>query len=514
MNDLARLAGDICSAGTTSVFGVPGSGKSLELLDQLEKLEASFHLTHFEGSAAIMAGTTGRLTGRAGVSISIKGPGLANMLPGLAVCYLERFPLVAIAEAYHPDTPRDKAHKRMNQEILVSGVAKGSRFFSENGPGFHEIAAWAESEVSGPVLLQMPDKPLLKENSVPEEVQFHGSSLAGYIDRAKRPLVIAGTLAVRRGWSEWLNGLALPVFSTAAAKGVVNESFPHAAGVFTGAGLSLAPESTILPLADLIIGIGLHPNEVLLAQPFHCNAINVFPLYDDNSVNAFGFGAAGGSANIEELFEALAEKSWGLEEIQLSLCKMKDYLLSGSFLPAHAFNIIKKVFGSEIRIVLDTGNFCTVGEHLWCSDSAERFLSSGQSRYMGSSLPMGIAASLYDRNIPTAVVLGDGGIGPFVSEIKIAVQNRLPLIVMLMTDGRFASIRGRALKDGLTQKPLTVCSPSWISVMEGFKVNSFRVETADCLHHVLVSWDRKEGPLFIEIPFEPELYQQMVQQIR
>ena len=83
-------------------------------IDSIIKENITFHTTHFEGSAAIMAGTIGRISGLAGISISIKGPGLANMIPGLAVCHFENFPLIAICESYEADVSNSKAHKRIN----------------------------------------------------------------------------------------------------------------------------------------------------------------------------------------------------------------------------------------------------------------------------------------------------------------------------------------------------------------------------------------------------------------
>ncbi len=122
MNDLYRLAKDIAESGVKQVFGIPGSGPSLTLIDYLERHNVEFCLTHFEGTAVIIAGTIGRLSGVTGVSISIKGPGLANMVPGLASCFFESMPVVAITEAYSPDTPHFKAHKRLDHNKLTSAV--------------------------------------------------------------------------------------------------------------------------------------------------------------------------------------------------------------------------------------------------------------------------------------------------------------------------------------------------------------------------------------------------------
>ena len=173
-----------------------------------------------------MAGVAGRLSGRPGVAVSIKGPGLANMIPGLALCYLERFPLVAIAEAYHAQAPPSQAHKRMNHAALVEAVTKGRRYLAERGPGFSEMAEWAAAEIPGPVLLELAGGKTERECGVPPATCPAGADLVKYISRAKRPLVIAGTLALRYGWPDQLNRLSIPVFSTVAAKEWSTNTFP------------------------------------------------------------------------------------------------------------------------------------------------------------------------------------------------------------------------------------------------------------------------------------------------
>ncbi|MBK7804395.1 MAG: hypothetical protein IPJ55_17400 [Chloracidobacterium sp.] len=55
-------------------------GASLELLSELERGGCEFEAVGHEGAAALMAGGFGRVTGIPGVSLSIKGPGFANLL--------------------------------------------------------------------------------------------------------------------------------------------------------------------------------------------------------------------------------------------------------------------------------------------------------------------------------------------------------------------------------------------------------------------------------------------------
>ena len=116
---IQALAKAMAANGPGHAFGVPGSGQSLDLIHALEGHGVSFHSVHHEGAAAIMAGTVGRLSGKAGMAIAIKGPGLANMVGGMAACTYENLPMLAVTEAYGAEVPLAKAHKRLDQGALI-----------------------------------------------------------------------------------------------------------------------------------------------------------------------------------------------------------------------------------------------------------------------------------------------------------------------------------------------------------------------------------------------------------
>lgn len=514
MSEVEKLAADVAAAGTTHMFGITGSGASLLLCDRLEKAGVEVIRTQFEGSAAIMAGTVGVLTGRPAVALSIKGPGVANLMPGLAVSSFENFPMVAVSEAYPPGSSPSRAHKRLDHSSMVAAVTKAVRQLSAKGPGFIEAAACSVAEIPGPVLLEMTGVAIEDGPSLP--VALVPPPDPGAIDRvaaAKKPVIIAGTLAVRQGWGGALARLRIPVFTTASAKGLIDETLPHAANVFTFTGLENTPEAKLLVEADLVIGLGLRPSELLATKPFPCPAINVEAVSDVPGAEAFKFSAVATTRQASDIFSALEAKSWGLERLTVQLKQLDAMMLDG-FLPGRAFRTLEDHFERKARLVLDTGYFCTIGEHAIRAARSDLCLMSGQARYMGTGLPMAIGAALCDASVPTVAVLGDGGIGMYVGELRLAVERRLPLLVLLMSDGRFGSIATRAIKDCLTQAPLTPSDPSWMGVIAGFGLPTTQVANEDGLRQALAAWNPAAGPAYIEATFPPEPYERMVAGIR
>ena len=81
--------------GVDRIFGVPGE-ENLDVVESLRTSSIELVLTRHEQSAAFMAATHGRLTGRPGVCISTLGPGALNLVTGAAYAQLGAMPMVMI----------------------------------------------------------------------------------------------------------------------------------------------------------------------------------------------------------------------------------------------------------------------------------------------------------------------------------------------------------------------------------------------------------------------------------
>lgn len=513
---LTQLARDIAARGNAHAFGIPGSGPSLDLIDALHQEGVEFIPTHFEGSAALMAGAAGRLTGTSGVCVGIKGPGLANMLPGLAACRLDTFPLVSITEAYPPGAPAHKTHKRLDHSTLAAAAAKAHALLGGSND-FYACAAQAEAEVPGPVHLDISgaemEGPALpspdRQTDAPLSEQV-SSQLAG----AQRPVIIAGSLAVRIGLHARLAALNIPVFTTAAAKGAVDETLPHAAGVYTGAGAELAPETHIIPQADLVLGIGLRHNEILNAAPFDAPLILADPagpevwhgLQPDHVEHA-------PSAAVDML-ALLANVSWGVDETVNRSESLRQQLMNAGFLPAVVLDALEQRFEGKARLVLDTGEFCTIAEHVWRVRRPEGYLACAQGRYMGVSLPLAVGAALTDASMPTVMVAGDGGVAMYLAEAAIAARRQLPLMVVLMRDGYLGTIKKSAMNKGQNDGSTIAWTDSWVESFKALGFAAHRAQSMNQLQKALEALNLKSGPAFIEANFDPAPYHQMTNGLR
>lgn len=514
---LNHLADLLVKENVRWAFGVTGSGPSLHLISRLEEKGISYIPASHEASAAIMAGAVARATGQIAVAISIKGPGLANLLAGQSANWFECAPVLSISEAFGEKTLISKQHKRLPQKALVTPLVKARVSLNQVSKNFRKLVATACAEMQGPVHID------LCEESAKEGVWFRKPHVGTFSSpdifrklstTAKRPILIVGSLALRREWKKKLAEIRVPIFTTASAKGVLDESGAYAAGIYTGTGKELAPETKLLAESDLVIGLGLRNNEVVQAQSFGRPTVLFDEIVSDFSK---GFDAKAvldlsHSKVASALWPYLGRVEWGQNDIRRSLQEMRRYLLAYSWLPAHCFDALNQDTTNH-ALVLDTGSFCTIGEHMWQAKAGRSFLGSSNGRFMGTAIPTAIGFSLSQPNRPVYCVSGDGGFRMYPSEIKIAVEKKLPICFVLMRDGFYGSIACVPQKGPSSTNAVRLIQPSWAKSIEGMGLPSFCVSSQKEFEDAIHGWDRKE-PRFVEAIFSPEDYRRMTERLR
>ena len=102
----------------------------------------------------------------------------------------------------------------------------------------------------------------------------------------------------------------------------------------------------------------------------------------------------------------------------------------------------------------------------------------------------------------------------YISDLKIACEKNLPIIIIFLSDEGFGSIRTRALKNQLSQNSLLMNSPSWYDVVKGFGIKSLKVKNLTQLKNALEKWDIAQGAMFIECKMDKNKYQKMMLGLR
>ncbi|MBN2982684.1 thiamine pyrophosphate-binding protein [Cohnella algarum] len=301
------------------------------------ELGVPYYPAAHEAAAALMAGACGRDGRLRAAAIGIKGPGLANFVPGMLANRYEARAALTASESYPSAAPAYAMHKRADHAALASAAAKGYARLDRELRVVGSLAELAARETPGPVHLDIAEEPEdaagvrcfsavdsgLPACGEPGEPGEAAGSDGGRraleraleaVRRSERPAIVLGSVAARRLGSFRWDRIGVPVLTTAAAKGCVDERSDFYGGIVTGEIAKLSPERNVLREADLVVGIGLRNTEVV--RTALTEAEIVIADHAAPGLNA-GFGASAVAhpddleAACAELAEALSAKSWG-----------------------------------------------------------------------------------------------------------------------------------------------------------------------------------------------------------
>src|SRR4051812_14817607 len=111
--------------GVPFVFGIPGGAISA-ILEALADGGPRFITVRHETAGAFMAQAYGRITGRPGVVLTTSGPGLINVVCGVATAQADRDPVVAITGQVPRNLRFKSSHMNIDTVNLFAPITKWS----------------------------------------------------------------------------------------------------------------------------------------------------------------------------------------------------------------------------------------------------------------------------------------------------------------------------------------------------------------------------------------------------
>ncbi len=278
MNQLAPSVADvvgltIASHGVRNAFGVLGSG-NLIVTNALARGGTRFHHARHECGAVCMADGYARVSGQVGVASVHQGPGLTNMMTGLAEAAKSRTPLLVLAG----ETPAAavSSNFRIDQHDLVESVGAiadrvhGVRTAADDAQRAYQRALTE----SRPVVLMLPidiqpqppgelepRSPQVPPLPAPEPTDDATARATDLLQAAEWPVIIAGRGAVVSGAAhelEFLGAMTGALLATSAPANGLFSGLPYSLGISGGFASPLASE--LLPRADTVIVVGASVN--------------------------------------------------------------------------------------------------------------------------------------------------------------------------------------------------------------------------------------------------------------
>lgn len=523
------MAATLSSRGVKRIFGVPGGGSSLDLIDAAAQVGIEFILCRNETAAAIMAAVTGELTGIPGVVLTGIGPGAASVVNGIAYASLERAPIIVITDA-HDEVAVAPPHQIFDQQAMFAPISKAQRRLTPatGAEVFEELFDLAAAEPPGPIHFDLSAKDAAStatpapDRSPPAPPVADASALARAADlvaAAKRPVLIVGHQCRAVDRADAANALARalggPAMTTYKAKGVVPEDGPHYIGLFTNAKL----DHDILAQADLIVFCGVDPVEMIpglwphdapvlvlsetagLAWPFDADVEIAGPV----AVSAAHL--AQGAANTDWTGNQIADFRSGIIE------KLINTGGDGRS-PDAVIDAIAGAAPAGARLAVDAGAHMFSAMARWPAQLPHDVMKSNGLSSMGFALPAALASWLEQPDRHTIAVTGDGGMMMCLAELSTAARLKASLTVVVLNDAALSLID---IKQQRQQRPplgVRYPRPDFATAARGMGCASWTVAALDPLEFALAEAFETEGPTLVDVSVDPSGYRDQLIALR
>jgi acetolactate synthase-1/2/3 large subunit len=523
------------------LFGVPGGGSNLEVLEAARVRGLPFVLCHQEWAACIMAAVTGELTGRPGAVLSTLGPGVTASATGLAHARLDRSPLIYVSDRHPAGVLQFATHQYVDHGAHVGAIAKDSV-----SVGADSAAHWvahavrlALTEPRGPVHLDLPAD-VAGRSAVPAATSVTPAPLppldgelveraAAMIRASRRPLVIAG-LGCRAADAKWLRAFAealpTPVLTTYKAKGAIPDPHPLALGIFTGGAL----EEPLVRRADLIIAFGLDTVE-LIPRPWAYTA----PVLSLTRCPAAEprLQAPGGGAYFTPALEVVGEPGSILEDLAGRLLgraradwdvaevdRIRRERLAAlevpvpGLAPHRVVQMTRELTAGGSIATVDAGAHMFPATAYWHALEPGELLISNGLATMGFALPAAIAAQLVHPHRRVICFTGDGGLMMVAAELETVARLGLPIVIVVFNDEALSLIAIKQEQKGFEGVSMRYAGPDLRALARAFGLRAFTATDEATLHQALIGAQTAPGPALIDARIDASGYRRMLEIVR
>ena len=454
------------------IFCVPGESY-LSVLDALYdyRNEISLINANHETGASNMAEAYGKLTGSPGIAFVTRGPGACHASIGVHISKQDSSPMILFIGQVESSLYGKESFQEIDYLSMFSKVAKWTYQISnvdEIEKITHKAFQVANTGRKGPVVISLPEDILSKKTSQkklmiyktkkPKLMTNKITKLKSLVARAKKPIMILGggnwTTESRLGIEKFSLQNHLPVVTSFRRQDLIDNRCENFVGTL---GTSVSPELlNSFKDADVILAVGARLSDMSTngynlfdSSLKKVDLIHVYP--DSKEINRVFESKLSIQTDINEFVGLISNYSWfNGKKWDKWLSKLKKEYKEdftgfndnqNSDFRSICHNLSENYFHSgEYIITLDAGNHTG-----W----PQRFLKYHQNCLqigstcgsMGYSIPASISSALVFPQKKIIAFVGDGGFLMSGLEISTAVNNNLNIIIILINNSSYGTIR-------------------------------------------------------------------------
>lgn len=508
----------------------------LAVLDALLGSGIDITVCRQEGGAAMMADAWGRLTGKPGICFVTRGPGATNAAAGLHIARQDSIPMVLFIGQVQRNAREREAFQEIEYRRAFTELAKWVGEIDDPAriPEFVNRAfSVAQSGRPGPVVLALPEDVLremvanppasILPNPVaaihPGEPEM--GELAQRLARAARPVMVLGgtrwTSEAVRQVEQFAARTQIPMTCSFRRQMLFDHLHPSYAGdVGIGINPALAEE---IRESDLVMLVGGRFSEMpssgytLLDVPFPAQPlVHVHP--DSAELGRVYRPALAINADPASFARALA----GIDADPVPTRARRTAAMHQSYLDwstppktgpgdVHMGPIIRWLrehLPEDAIVTNGAGNYAT-WVHRYGRFRQFATQAAPASGSMGYGVPAAVAAK---QAFPARTVVAFAGDGCFMmhgQEFATAVQHKLAIIVVVVNNSMYGTIRMHQERDYPGRISATeLTNPDFASLARAYGGHGETVETTDAFATAFKRAQASGLPSIIEIKLDPE----------
>ncbi|ONH26626.1 ubiquinone-dependent pyruvate dehydrogenase [Pseudofrankia asymbiotica] len=513
------------ASGVRRVYGIPGDSLN-GFTDALRRDGAiSWQLVRHEEAAGFAAAGEAALTGELAVCAGSCGPGNLHLINGLYDANRSRVPVVAIAA----HIPREEIGGSYFQETHPELLFRECSVYCELAsipaqlPRLLELAMRAALQHRGVAVIIVPGEIFLGEASGgatpapvravwpvvrPDEPAL--ADAARVLDAASRVTILAG--AGCAGAHDQLVGLAAalraPVVHAMRGKDVVEPDNPYDVGMTGLIGFSSGYRA--MEHCDALVMLGTDfPYRPFLPEGVPVIQVDVRGEQIGRRVPVQVPLVGTVRDTIDALLPLIAVKtdSTHLDRMTAHYRRARTRLdrlarpgRDGAPLhPQYIAATIDRLAAADAVFTADVGTPSIWAARYLHMNGARRLIGSFNHGSMANALPQAIGAQAAAPGRQVIALSGDGGLAMLLGELITLRQQRLPVKVVVFTNGALSFVELEMKAGGIVTYGTELDNPDFAGIARAAGLFGARVESASELEETLAAAFAHDGPALVDV---------------
>lgn len=530
--------------GVDVVFGFPG-GAIIDVYDTLEKDGGVKHvLVRHEQGAAHAADGYARATGRVGVCIATSGPGATNTVTGIATAYADSVPMVV----FTGQVPTALIGNDAFQEVDIVGITRPCTKHNyvvkdvKDLPRILKEAFYlARSGRPGPVLIDLPKdvqnavgefdySEKIKLRSYNPVLDAHSKQISRaykLMEKSKRPIFYVGGGVIIADAHKELREIAeavyAPVTMTLMGLGAFPGSSEQSLGMLGMHGTYCS--NMAMANADLIIAVGARFDDRVTGKidEFATKAkiihIDVDPTSIQKNVKVDIPIVGDCKKVLRKLARAVKDGGRPLDAWkdqhqawweQIRTWNERHPLTykeeKGVIKPQYVIEKLYELTAGKAIITTEVGQNQMWTAQFYKFDEPRTLLSSGGLGTMGYGFPAAIGAQMAFPDKLVVDVAGDGSIQMNIQEMATAMDQLLPIKIVILNNGHLGMVRQwqELFYDKVYAATVFDVTPDFVKLAEAYGAKGYKTSEPDKVEEVLKKGIETPGLVVMEFGIAKE----------